>query len=205
MPRRCSGLLRRWPRPRPRPPLSAADRAAARPWVLKTVPYPRGGFAELARSSPLGRRPSQCGLLNGVYGGSAELRARPARQDRPVAAGDAPAPAAGVKARRSACRLGRRRAARPRRAVGSWAAVARGGPPGRALWRGDVAPCGRSGRPASTGRLLRRRVAGHARAARISCARCSRSSQAWCNWPSRSASAMPLRAQKLARVSVLDS
>jgi predicted Zn-dependent protease len=56
-------------------PLSAAERAAARPWVLRTVPYPRGGFAELARSSPLGARAeAQLRLLNGVYGGGAEVR-----------------------------------------------------------------------------------------------------------------------------------
>jgi predicted Zn-dependent protease len=56
-------------------PLSGAERAAARPWVLRTVAYPRGGFAELARSSPLGARAeAQLRLLNGVYGGSAEPR-----------------------------------------------------------------------------------------------------------------------------------
>jgi predicted Zn-dependent protease len=33
--------------------MTAADRAAARPWSVRTVPYPRGGFAELAKSSPL--------------------------------------------------------------------------------------------------------------------------------------------------------
>jgi hypothetical protein len=37
------------------------------------VPYPRGGFAELARSSPLPTRPeAQLKLINGVYGGSVE-------------------------------------------------------------------------------------------------------------------------------------
>ena len=56
-------------------PLSAAERAAARPWVLKTVPYPHGGFAELARSSPLGAQAeAQLRLLNGVYAGGAEPR-----------------------------------------------------------------------------------------------------------------------------------
>jgi hypothetical protein len=44
--------------------------------VLRTVPYPRGGFAELVRSSPLGAAAeAQLRLLNGVYGGGAELRA----------------------------------------------------------------------------------------------------------------------------------
>jgi predicted Zn-dependent protease len=57
-------------------PLSASERAAARPWVLKTVPYPRGGFAELARSSPLtSHAEAQLRLLNGSYAGAAEPRA----------------------------------------------------------------------------------------------------------------------------------
>ena len=54
-------------------PLSAADRAAAKPWVLKTVPFPRGGFAELARSSPLpAQAEAQLRLLNSAYAGAAE-------------------------------------------------------------------------------------------------------------------------------------
>ncbi len=53
--------------------MSAADRSAARPWVVRTVPFPRGGFAELARSSPLGARAEQqLRLLNGLYGSEAE-------------------------------------------------------------------------------------------------------------------------------------
>ncbi len=48
--------------------ISAGDRAAARPWTLKTVPYPRGGFAELARLSPLGTAEQQLRLINGFYG-----------------------------------------------------------------------------------------------------------------------------------------
>lgn len=53
--------------------LTAADRSAARPWTLKTVPYPRGGFAELARNSPLSTRAeAQLRLLNGVYNGGDE-------------------------------------------------------------------------------------------------------------------------------------
>jgi len=56
-------------------PLSAAERVAARPWVLKTVPYPRGGFAELARSSPLTlQAEAQLKLLNGAYADGAEPR-----------------------------------------------------------------------------------------------------------------------------------
>lgn len=58
--------------------MTAADRSAARPWVLKLAPYPRGGFAELARSSPLpAQAEAQLRLINGVYGdggGSAEPR-----------------------------------------------------------------------------------------------------------------------------------
>jgi len=50
--------------------LTATDRAAARPWVIKTVPYPRGGFAALARQSPLSNDAEQhLRLLNGVYAG----------------------------------------------------------------------------------------------------------------------------------------
>ena len=50
--------------------LSSADRNAARPWVLKTVPYRSGSLAALARQSPLADLPEQqLRLLNGVYGG----------------------------------------------------------------------------------------------------------------------------------------
>jgi predicted Zn-dependent protease len=50
--------------------LTAADRAAAKPWAIKTVPYQRGGFAQLARQSPLSQLPEQqLKLINGVYGG----------------------------------------------------------------------------------------------------------------------------------------
>jgi len=51
-------------------PLSAAERSAARPWTLRTVAYPAGGFAELARSSPLGAQAqATLRLLNGAYAG----------------------------------------------------------------------------------------------------------------------------------------
>jgi predicted Zn-dependent protease len=54
-------------------PLTAADRTAARPWTLKTVPFPRGGFAELARRSPLPTRAEQqLRLINGVYSSSSD-------------------------------------------------------------------------------------------------------------------------------------
>jgi predicted Zn-dependent protease len=49
--------------------LTATDRAAARPWVIQTTPYPRGGFAELARHSPLERAAQHLRLINGFYGG----------------------------------------------------------------------------------------------------------------------------------------
>jgi predicted Zn-dependent protease len=54
--------------------LTAADRAAARPFSLHTVPYPGGGFGELAKSSPLpaARAEAALKLLNGMYGGGAE-------------------------------------------------------------------------------------------------------------------------------------
>jgi predicted Zn-dependent protease len=55
--------------------LSAADRAAARPWALRTVAFPRGGWEELARSSPLGDRAlAQLRLINGAYGAGADPR-----------------------------------------------------------------------------------------------------------------------------------
>jgi predicted Zn-dependent protease len=46
--------------------MSAADQQAARPWMVRTVPLPRGGFAELARQSPLTEKRLQ--LLNGTWG-----------------------------------------------------------------------------------------------------------------------------------------
>ena len=54
--------------------LTAADRAVARPWSVQTVPFPRGGFAELAKASPLppARAEAQLRLMNGAYGGGTE-------------------------------------------------------------------------------------------------------------------------------------
>ena len=49
--------------------ISPADRIAARPWVIKSVAYPRGGFAELARTSAVGTPEQQLRLINGFYGG----------------------------------------------------------------------------------------------------------------------------------------
>lgn len=49
--------------------LTPADRAAARPWSLKSVAFPRGGFAELARStSLLSQQEARLKLINGAYG-----------------------------------------------------------------------------------------------------------------------------------------
>ena len=45
-----------------------ADKIAAKPWTLKTVPFPKGGFAPLAQKSPLNTLPEQqLKLINGVY------------------------------------------------------------------------------------------------------------------------------------------
>ena len=50
--------------------LTAADAAAARPWVLRTTPYQRGSLARLAGQSPLiGNAEAQLRLLNGIYAG----------------------------------------------------------------------------------------------------------------------------------------
>ena len=50
-------------------PLNAQDRAAAKPWVVRTVAYPKGGFAELAKASPLASPEQQLRLINGFYSG----------------------------------------------------------------------------------------------------------------------------------------
>lgn len=47
--------------------LTSADRAAARPWMVRSAVMPRGGFAELARTSPLANPEQQLRLINGVY------------------------------------------------------------------------------------------------------------------------------------------
>jgi predicted Zn-dependent protease len=53
--------------------LTAADRKAAEPWSIRTVAFPRGGFPELARRSPLMTNPEQqLRLINGVYGGETQ-------------------------------------------------------------------------------------------------------------------------------------
>ena len=50
--------------------MNAADRAAAKPWVLRSVPMPRGGFAQLVRSSPLTEHAEQQLRLLNASGGS---------------------------------------------------------------------------------------------------------------------------------------
>ena len=47
--------------------LTAADKSAARPWMVRSAVMPRGGFAELAKSSPLANPEQQLRLINGVY------------------------------------------------------------------------------------------------------------------------------------------
>ncbi len=65
-------------------PMTAADRAEARPWQIKTVPYPRGGFAELASRSPLEAAEQQLRLINGVYGGGEPRPGQPVKMvERP--------------------------------------------------------------------------------------------------------------------------
>jgi predicted Zn-dependent protease len=55
--------------------LGPAEKLAARPWVLRTVAYPRGGWQELARQSPLAvSAERQLRLLNGRYGETAQPR-----------------------------------------------------------------------------------------------------------------------------------
>ncbi len=50
--------------------LSAAERSSANPWTLRLTAYPRGGFGELARQSPLGpTAEQQLRLINGFYAG----------------------------------------------------------------------------------------------------------------------------------------
>ncbi|MBT3067004.1 M48 family metalloprotease [Rhodoferax sp. U11-2br] len=49
--------------------LAGAERVAAKAWTIKTVAYPRGGFAELACLSPLPSAQQQLRLINGFYTG----------------------------------------------------------------------------------------------------------------------------------------
>jgi predicted Zn-dependent protease len=55
--------------------LNANERQAARPWRVKLVPFPPGGFAALARVTPLTElAEQQLRLLNGAYGHGKELK-----------------------------------------------------------------------------------------------------------------------------------
>jgi len=59
---------------------AASDRAAAKPWSIRSVSMPAGGFADLARRSPLGAQAErQLKLLNGVYGGGTVAAGRPVK------------------------------------------------------------------------------------------------------------------------------
>jgi predicted Zn-dependent protease len=51
-------------------PLSAADRQAARPWVIRSTSYPKGGMSQLAQQTALSEAAeAHLRLLNGRYGG----------------------------------------------------------------------------------------------------------------------------------------
>ena len=49
--------------------MTAQDRLAAKPWVIRNVAYPKGGFAELAKTSPIANPEQQLRLINGYYSG----------------------------------------------------------------------------------------------------------------------------------------
>ena len=55
-------------------PITPSDKEAARPWRVKTTPFPKGGFAELAKSSvlsawmPAAQAEAQLRLMNSAYG-----------------------------------------------------------------------------------------------------------------------------------------
>jgi predicted Zn-dependent protease len=51
--------------------MTPADRAAAKPWLIRTVAYPRGGYAQLATQSPMQgpRTEALLRLLNGSVNG----------------------------------------------------------------------------------------------------------------------------------------
>ena len=49
--------------------MTAQDKAAAKPWAIKLMPYPKGGFSELAKRSALPHAEQQLRLINGFYSG----------------------------------------------------------------------------------------------------------------------------------------
>ncbi|MFY7865240.1 M48 family metalloprotease [Roseateles sp.] len=66
-------------------PLTAADRAAAKPWIVRTTALPAGGFAQLAKTSPLGQRAeAQLRLLNGAL----DKEPKPGHRVKVVTQGD---------------------------------------------------------------------------------------------------------------------
>lgn len=64
--------------------MTAQDKQAAKPWNIRLVSYPKGGFAELAKRSPLPNAEQQLRLLNGVYGGG---EPKPGQKVKQVEAG----------------------------------------------------------------------------------------------------------------------
>jgi predicted Zn-dependent protease len=64
--------------------MTAQDKQAAKPWNIRLVTYPKGGFAELAKRSPLPNAEQQLRLLNGVYGGG---EPKPGQKVKQVEAG----------------------------------------------------------------------------------------------------------------------
>jgi predicted Zn-dependent protease len=51
--------------------MTAQDQPAAKAWTLKTVSFTTGGFAALAKNSPLPQAEAQLRLINGFYSGGA--------------------------------------------------------------------------------------------------------------------------------------
>jgi predicted Zn-dependent protease len=50
--------------------MTPADRSAARPWAVKLMPYPKGGFVQLAKATPWRNMAEQrLRLINGLYTG----------------------------------------------------------------------------------------------------------------------------------------
>ena len=59
--------------------LTGQDRTAAKAWTLQTTPFPAGGFAQLAKTSPLPQAEAQLRLINGFYGGGQPRTGQPVK------------------------------------------------------------------------------------------------------------------------------